>query len=692
MYPIVASCPRYDFRLETVERRCPSEFRRGTTRHDFNQPSPPCGNRSSSRFPLVAALILGLCGTADAANSPNQLTESEKRAGWKLLFDGKTTNGWRNYRSDKVAAGWQIRDEALTRATDGAGDLMTIDQFDNFELSIEYRISPGGNSGIFFHVTEESEEAWHSGPEIQILDNQRAHESQKSGWLYGLYKAQKPAWLAMFEKPVGATSPEHVDATRPAGNWNHVYLRVGEQCEVVVNGIGYYYFRKGDEEWNERVAKSKFAPYPPFGKSPTGHILVQDHGNEVSFRNIKIRVLDPDDSVSDPVDGKLPVRAEIAFPKLQWNSWSPADEQGRLSSLRLMELTHSGDGSNRLFAVVQRGLIEVFLNDPEVMESQTFLDLRERIPAWYQERSDDECGLLGLAFHPNYARNGQLFVYYNSRKSPTTSVISRFRVSPEDPNRADPASEEVLLEIPQMFANHNGGSIEFGPDGYLYIGLGDGGSRNDPGKNGQDLTTWLGNILRIDVDHRAGGKPYAIPAKNPFLDRPGALPEIYAYGFRNVWRIAFDRQTGMLWAADVGQNLWEEINVVQSGGNYGWSRREGVHAFGTDMSAPQDPPIDPVWEYGHRVGVSVTGGRVYRGRRVSALNGWYLYGDYIAGKVWALNYDQTQGRVQSNQSVATIGRPIVAFGEDEQGEVYVLVESPNGRAIYRLVPDNTAER
>ncbi len=188
------------------------------------------------------------------------------------------------------------------------------------------------------------------------------------------------------------------------------------------------------------------------------------------------------------------------------------------------------------------------------------------------------------------------------------------------PNRADPASEMVLMEIDQPYQNHNGGSIEFGPDGYLYIGLGDGGDRNDPQANGQNLSALLGKILRIDVDTPADGKAYGIPADNPFVETKGARPEIYALGTRNPWRIAFDKETGDLWIGDVGQELWEEVNVITKGGNYGWSNREGSHPFGNRPAVAGVPaPIDPVWEYDHQIGRSITGGRVYRGSRVPEL-------------------------------------------------------------------------
>jgi glucose/arabinose dehydrogenase len=227
------------------------------------------------------------------------------------------------------------------------------------------------------------------------------------------------------------------------------------------------------------------------------------------------------------------------------------------------------------------------------------------------------------------------------------------------------------MRIKQPFWNHNGGTVEFGPDGYLYVGLGDGGAANDPLGNGQNLETLLGSILRIDVDRQQEGRPYAIPPDNPFVEAPGARPEIWAYGLRNVWRLSFDEPTGTMWAADVGQNLWEEINIIRRGGNYGWNLREGMHPFGDDGSGPRPDLIEPVWEYHHDIGKSITGGMVYRGDRVPALRGYYLYADYVSGRFWALRYDHDQQRVVENRPIRSgESKPIVTFGEDETGEVY----------------------
>ncbi len=346
-----------------------------------------------------------------------------------------------------------------------------------------------------------------------------------------------------------------------------------------------------------------------------------------------------------------------------------------LKLTRPVVLTHAGDGSGRLFVCVQQGLIQCFPNRQDVTaeEVQTFLDLRQKVV--YKERENEE-GLLGMAFHPRYAENGEFFLYYTTTDAPHTSVISRFRVSQEDPNKADPNFEEELLRIPQPYWNHNGGTIIFGPDGYLYIGLGDGGAANDPHGHGQNLKTLLGSILRIDVDRKDSGREYAIPQDNPFVGREDAQGEIWAYGLRNVWRMAFDRKTKVLWAADVGQNLWEEIDLIVRGGNYGWNLREGTHPFAAGGDQPRRDLIDPIWEYHHNIGKSITGGNVYRGASAPSLDGLYVYADYVSGLVWALDYDQqakkarANYRIQPAESVSLKNMPVITFGEDEEGETY----------------------
>lgn len=349
---------------------------------------------------------------------------------------------------------------------------------------------------------------------------------------------------------------------------------------------------------------------------------------------------------------------------------------------RPIVVTHAGDGSNRLFVAGQKGLIHVFPNRPDADEKSVFLNIRKKVV--YKDKENEE-GLLGFAFHPKYKENGQFFLYYTTTSAPHTSVISRFRVSKDDPNKADAAFEEEIMRIKQPFWNHNGGTIVFGPDGYLYIGLGDGGAANDPHKNGQNLKTLLGSILRIDVDKKDPGKAYAVPKDNPFVNTAGARPEIWAYGLRNVWRMSFDPKTKTFWAADVGQNLWEEINIIVRGGNYGWNIREAMHPFPPESNSSSREYINPIWEYHHSVGKSITGGHVYRGKAIPALLGKYIYADYVSGKVWALETDEKNREAIGNYDIevpkAPAKLPVMTFGEDQDGEQYLT--TPFGM-IYRL--------
>jgi glucose/arabinose dehydrogenase len=624
---------------------------------------------------LVAAYccLCFITAAGAAENATNQLNRPESLSGWKLLFDGKTTNGWRNYKKDGVSDGWKVVDGTLVRDGNGAGDLITKRKYKYFELSLEYKISEGGNSGLMFHVTEDNPQPWNSGPEVQIQDNVSGHDPQKSGWLYQLYNPVPPSWVQ---------EDNVLDATRPAGEWNQLYLRIApNQCEVSMNGELYYRFKLGNKEWQERVAKSKFAKFDGFGEAGEGYICLQDHGNLVAFRNIKVRELAEDGSAPQPIDGRLGMKGELAFPKLEWDGWEAIDEGGNIRKLRVLELTYAEGDGDRLFVAGQHGVIYTFENRPDVTKSHMVLDLQDKVTQW-TSRGANEQGLLGLAMHPKFTENGQFFVYY-TLATDHRSVVSRFQMSKDDPNKADPESEVVLLEVEQPFQNHNGGSIEFGPDGYLYVAFGDGGARNDPLAAGQDRNKLLGSIIRIDVDHQADGKNYAIPADNPFVNTPGARPEIYAYGMRNPWRIAFDKQTGRLWCGDVGQELWEEVNIIRKGGNYGWSDREGTHPFGNrpardDVSAP----IGPIWEYDHTIGKSITGGRVYRSKRLPELYGKYIYADYVSGSIWALTYDESTDSAVKNEQVIESGVPVLAFGQDANGEVYYTIDSPRG--IYRF--------
>lgn len=333
-----------------------------------------------------------------------------------------------------------------------------------------------------------------------------------------------------------------------------------------------------------------------------------------------------------------------------------------LTFVRPLALETPKDGSNRLFVVEQSGRIFVFPNDPAVTKAKVFLDLRTTITD-----AENEEGLLGLAFHPEYKSNGYFYVNYTAA-NPLRTVIARYRVTASDPDVADPSSALILIEFNQPFSNHNGGEVTFGPDGYLYIGTGDGGSGGDPYGNGQSLTTLLGKILRIDVDAPARGKNYGIPADNPFAGT-SSRGEIWAYGMRNPWRFSFDSVTGALWAADVGQDRIEEIDIIEKGRNYGWNIMEGTSCFKPSSDCDTTGLVLPAWEYTHAVGICVTGGYVYHGSRRPDLAGSYLCADYGNGKVWSLRRG-ANGALKANE-IAVTGLPIASFGLDNAGEIYL---------------------
>lgn len=345
---------------------------------------------------------------------------------------------------------------------------------------------------------------------------------------------------------------------------------------------------------------------------------------------------------------------------------------------RPLYVTHAGDGSGRLFIVEQGGLIKIW-QDGAVLDTP-FLDVSELISQEARSADYTERGLLGLAFHPDFAANGQFFINYTERQNHGT-VVARYTVSADDPNRADPASEVQLLYVPQPYGNHNGGHMAFGPDGYLYISLGDGGSGGDPQGNGQNLGTLLGTLLRIDVNVEDG---YAIPPDNPFVGNDTARPEIWAWGLRNAWRFSFDRETGDLYIADVGQYSWEEVSFQPAGSpggeNYGWNAYEGTHEF--SGNPPASDVVMPILEYGHSNGrCSITGGYVYRGADVPGLQGVYFYGDWCTGTIWTA-WQGEDGVWQSQVSLES-GRRISSFGEDEDGELYVV---DHGGALLKIAP------
>jgi len=298
-------------------------------------------------------------------------------------------------------------------------------------------------------------------------------------------------------------------------------------------------------------------------------------------------------------------------------------------------------------------------------DAYAVLDIRDRV---YDEGGEQ--GLLGLAFDPK--RPERAYVNYTTK---THTVIAWYEADPADPRKLDPQSERIVLTFEQPYANHNGGQLSFGPDGYLYIATGDGGSGGDPQNHSQNLDSWLGKILRIDVGREAEGRAYAIPDDNPFRD--GERPEIYAYGMRNPWRFSFDEQTGKLWAADVGQNRYEEINLIDRGGNYGWRLKEGEKCFEPKSGCEREGLIDPLHVYGRDDGVSVTGGYVYRGAELRDLTGWYVYADYGTGTVWALR--QREDGTVENRTLLPSEENVTSFGRDAKGELYVC--TADGRVL-----------
>jgi glucose/arabinose dehydrogenase len=339
--------------------------------------------------------------------------------------------------------------------------------------------------------------------------------------------------------------------------------------------------------------------------------------------------------------------------------------------------------TNQFWVVEKQGRVFGVVGQQGKYTKELVVDISDRVNS-----NPNEAGLLGLAFHPQYNKNNQVFLSYTAAGPQLTSTISRFLAAD---GRIDADSEQVLLQVDQPYGNHNGGQIAFGPDGFLYIGLGDGGSAGDPKDNGQNPQTLLGAILRIDVDLLEDkGKPYAIPKDNPFAsssaDRRG---EIYAWGMRNPWRWSFDRKTGELWVGDVGQNEWEEINLVRQSGNYGWNLKEGTHCYAVrncDNADLKTRLIDPVAEYSHDQGCSVTGGYVYRGEQITSLQGTYVFGDFCSGRIWGLSLSGEPGKSSGSFEKKLLVKSdlmIASFAEDNQGEIYVIHYDGE---IYKIVP------
>jgi glucose/arabinose dehydrogenase len=393
------------------------------------------------------------------------------------------------------------------------------------------------------------------------------------------------------------------------------------------------------------------------------------------------------------------IALQRVFPKLVFSESQDA---------RPVWMSEAPDGSGRMFIVYQVGKILVVKKGSDGSDAKEFLNIEDRHP--YFENED---GLLSIAFHPGFRTNGLFYIYYTQKNPPGDlkkyqdglptafpyrSIVSEFKVSATNADKADMSSERILLQVQEPFWNHKGGELCFGPDGYLYLGLGDGGLGDDPLGNGQNTATLLAKMLRIDVNSRttigrsAGAEhlQYGIPSDNPFvneldMDGRGARKEIYAYGLRNPWRYSFDRKTGALWCGDVGQDLWEEIDLIVKGGDYGWSVREGAHHF--KPGPPGARYIDPVMEYPHRpdllheslfpdhgIGTCVIGGYVYRGKKFPSLDGIYIYADYTLGTIWGLRYDYATKKITEQGTLLQQPKNIDSFAEDADGEIYALMQ------------------
>ena len=339
-------------------------------------------------------------------------------------------------------------------------------------------------------------------------------------------------------------------------------------------------------------------------------------------------------------------------------------------------LTHATDGSDRVFVLQQPGQIMVLPNDSAATSAKVFLTIAGKL-----SNPGGEEGLLGLAFHPDFAVNGYFYVNYTA-PNPLRTVVARFKVQQNNPDKADSLSEFKIIEIAQPFNNHNGGMIDFGPDGYLYVGMGDGGSANDPDSNGQKRTVLLAKMLRIDVNDTTALTHYRIPPDNPYAgNTQGWREEIWAYGLRNPWRWSFDKPTGVLWVGDVGQGSREEVDILVKGGNYGWRIMEGSICRPGGGTCDTTGLIKPVKEYDHSVGNSITGGYVYRGYRRPDLTGAYIYADYGSGKIWMLRYDA--GSLTADSLLLDAPFSVSSFGMDREGELYIVSYS-GAAGIYRL--------
>jgi len=395
--------------------------------------------------------------------------------------------------------------------------------------------------------------------------------------------------------------------------------------------------------------------------------------SEAQSRATQRAAIDPKQSASSAEIADVPkIRLQRLWPKAKLT--------------RPVQVVARPDSPSLVYAVEQAGrVVELDLSNSE-HEGKVVLDLTGPVHDKYNEQ-----GLLSLAFHPKFAQTRHVFVWYTARKSgkdPAREVLARLTMAAD--GTIDPATHEVLLTVEDPEWNHNGGTVLFGPDGMLYVSSGDGGSGNDPWGNGQNTETLLGCIMRIDVDRATDGKLYSVPSDNPFVGKQGARSEIYAYGLRNVWRMSFDRKTGELYAGDVGQNAWEEIDIIVKGGNYGWRPREGFHPTNgvPDASEGSDRFIEPLVEYPHKEGVSVTGGFVYRGSEYPALVGVYLYADYAFGTFWGLRAEGGVLKAQPKVVVTKRGFCPASFGEANDGTLFVCGTAPGADGpgmIFKIV-------
>jgi len=536
------------------------------------------------------------------------------------------------------------------------GNLYALDRDDKAGTFAIYRIPPGGKGKAVLVA---------DGTKTPAVKRPRAIAMDGSSFLLVLAE-DKLHRVKVADGSSAEVASGLLDAGSLAWDWfGRLYIGHLKPGEVSVLG------RPGDKPV---VAAKGFNSVHAVAMGPGSRTMLVVTDGAVS----QFPVGDP----ANPVEvTPLAIKTEVAFPNLKWTDWKSEDAAGKPIPLRPIVLTHANDGSGRVFVATQHGVIHHFPNVQNADKTTVFLDLQDRVK--YDDKQNEE-GFLGLAFHPKFKENGEFFVYYTRKTPNLTNIVSRFRVRKDDPSKADPASEEELLRMAKPYWNHDGGTIAFGPDGMLYIAVGDGGAANDPHNNGQNLNTLLGKILRIDVNAKDAGKAYAIPQDNPFVGKEGARPEIWAYGVRNPWRIHFDTKTGKLWMGEVGQNLYEEICIITRGGNYGWNLRESYHPFGVQGVPHRPDLVEPIWEYHHDLGKSITGGPVYRGKRLPELDGAYLYADYVSSKIWALWYDEAKGRVVANRPIQDPGLAVLSFGEGPDGDVYFLVATPTGQGIHRF--------